>query len=65
MTQKKVRDCFKDPNFSEFNRTAVEVGELLERDGWRLTHENYSQGEQTFSFEKGMFSVDVIIEEEG
>lgn len=60
----KVRAVFKDPDYSEFTRTAVELGESLEAKGWELKHEHYSQGVQTFGFKRGQFHIDVLIEEE-
>jgi len=61
----KVRGVFANPDFSSFTKTAVEVGEALENQGWKLLSEQYSQGTQTFHFGKGEFLVDVHIEEGG
>ena len=60
----KVRDAFKDPDFSPFTREVVAVGELLEDAGYTLENEYYSQGEQTFNFRKGKFLVHVNFQEE-
>lgn len=59
----KVRAAFRDPDYSKFTRTAVELGESLEAKGWVLQNGRYSQGVQTFIFRKGNFHIDVSIEE--
>ncbi len=49
----KVREAFQRPDFSPFTRAAMEAGEALEKQGWSLVSNYYSQGEQGFCFEKG------------
>lgn len=64
MADMKARGVFQNPDYSEFTRTAVEVGETLEAKGWVLESEFYSQGVQTFNSRRGKFMVNLIIEEE-
>ena len=58
-----VRDSFRDPEYSNFTKECVRVGETLEGLGYELESENYSQGEQAFNFVKGNFTVCLLIEE--
>lgn len=49
----RVRDSFGNPEYSDFAREAVAVGEVIETQGFELQGEHYSQGEQSFTFRKG------------
>jgi len=63
----KVRQCFQNPDYSDFTKACVNVGEAIESAGFHLDEEmpeNYSQGEQTFSFTDGKHQVTLIISEE-
>jgi len=59
----KIREAFKDPNFSNFTKEVVKVGEAVEALGYKLKAENYSQGVQGLSFSKRRFIITVVIEE--
>ncbi len=61
----KVRETFKNPDYSAYTRECVRVGEALEGLGYELKSENYSQGEQVFRFSNGEHTIIVIIEGEG
>jgi len=60
----KVRNVFRDPDFSSFVRAAVEAGEALEKKGWELDREHYSQGTQSFVFKKETFIASLQVEQE-
>lgn len=59
----KVRESFTEPDYSDFTKECVRVGEAMEAMGFTLEAENYSQGEQSFSFRRGDFRVEVLIGE--
>jgi hypothetical protein len=60
----KVRETLKNPNFSPFTKEIVRVGEAIEKLGYDLTNENYSQGEQAFNFSRERMRVTVLISED-
>ncbi len=63
----KVREVFKNPDYSPFTKECVKVGEALEDLGYKLEAENYCQGEQIFCYSKGEHTITVSIvgKEEG
>ncbi len=60
----KVRETFKNPDYSAYTRECVRIGELFEDLGYELKSENYVQGEQVFRFSNGKHTVIVSIEGE-